>query len=94
MENTARSLEERLNAHPQLRGRMESLLALVEGENEEVKQADEAERRVIEALRHLGNEVLRSWAIEQEGVQSARVSQQGAVRAGKKNSTGTRRLGK
>jgi len=94
MENTARSLEERLNAHPQLRGRMESLLALVEGENEEVKQADEAERRVIEALRHLGKEVLRSWAIEQEGVQSARVSQQGAVRAGKKNSTGTRRSGK
>ena len=94
MENTARSLEERLNAHPQLRGRMESLLALVEGETEEVKQADEVERRVIEALRRLGTEVLRSWAPEQEGVQSARVSQQGAVRAGKKNSTGPRRLGK
>jgi hypothetical protein len=94
MENTARSLEERLNAHPQLRGRMESLLALVEGENEEVKQADEAERRVIEALRRLGNEVLRSWATQQEVVRSAAVSQQGAVRAGEKNSTGTRRLGK
>jgi len=94
MENTARNLEERLNAHPQLRGRMESLLTLVEGEKEEVKQADEAERRVIEALRQLGKEVLRSWATEQEGVQSARVSQQGAERAGKKNSTGTRRLGK
>ena len=94
MENTARSLEERLNAHPQLRGHMESLLALVEGENEEVKQADEAERRVIETLRRLGNEVLRSWATQQEVVRSAAVSQQGAVRAGKKNSTGTRRLGK
>ena len=84
MENTARSLAERLNAHPQLRGRMESLLALVEGENEEVKQADEAERRVIETLRRLGNEVLRSWATQQEVVRSAAVSQQGAVRAGKK----------
>lgn len=94
MANTARSLEERLNAQPQLRGCMESLLAMVEGENGEVKQADEAERRVIEALRRLGNEVLRSWATQQEVVQSAAVSQQGGARAGKKNSTGTRRLGK
>jgi hypothetical protein len=94
MADNSLSLEERLNAHPQLRGRMESLLAIVEGGNEEVKQADEAERRVIEALRRLGNEVLRSWATQQEVVQSTAVSQQGAARAGKKNSTGTLRLGK
>lgn len=94
MANTAGSLEERLNAHPQLKGRMEAVLAIVEGENEEVKEADEAERQVIEALRRLGNEVLRSWAVQQEGEQSEAVSHEGAVRAGKKNSTGTPRLGK
>jgi hypothetical protein len=88
------SLEERLNAHPQLKGRMEAVLAIVEDGNEEVKQADEAERRVIEALRRLGNEALRSWAAQQEVVQSAAVSQQGAARAGEKNSTGTPRLGR
>ena len=47
MANQILSLEERLNAHPQLKGCM-YLLALVEGGNAEVKQADEAERRVIE----------------------------------------------
>jgi histidinol dehydrogenase len=94
MANQILSLEERLNAHPQLKGCMESLLALVEGGNAEVKQADEAERRVIEEVRRLGHEALRSWAAQQEGVQSAAVSQQGAARAGKKNSTGTPRLGR
>lgn len=94
MANNSLSVEERLNAHPQLKGRLESLLAIVEGGYEEVKQADEAERRVIEELRRLGNEVLRSWAAQQEVVQSAAVSQQGAARAGKKNSTGTPRLGR
>jgi len=94
MANTARSLEERLHAHPQLQGCLEAVVAIVEGGSEEVKQADEAERRVIEALRRLGNEALRSWAVHQEGEQSAAVSQQGATRAGKKNSTGTPRLGK
>jgi histidinol dehydrogenase len=88
------SLDERLMAHPQLKERLEALLAIVEDTNADVQQADEAERRVIEELRRLGTEALRSWAAQQEGVQSTAVSQQGAVRAGKKNSTGIPRLGK
>jgi hypothetical protein len=94
MVNQVLSLEERLTAHPQLKERMEALLAIVEEGNEEGKQADEAERRVIEELRHLGKAALRSWAVRQEVVQSAGVGQQGAVRAGEKNSTGIPHLGK
>jgi hypothetical protein len=88
------SLDERLSAHPQLKERLEALLAIVEDTNVDVQQADEAERRVIEELRRLGKEALRSWAAQQEVVQSTAVSQQGAVRTGKKNSTGIPRLGK
>jgi histidinol dehydrogenase len=94
MANKSLSLEERLTAHPQLKERVEALLAIVEGTNADVEQADEAERRVIAEVRRLGNEALCSWAAQQEGVQSTAVSQQGAARAGKKNSTGIPRLGK
>jgi histidinol dehydrogenase len=94
MANKSLSLEERLTAHPQLKERVEALLAIVEDTNADVEQADEAERRVIAEVRRLGNEALCSWAARQEVVQSTAVSQQGATRAGKKNSTGILRLGK
>ena len=94
MSSNSRSLEERLNAHPQLKVRIDALLAIVEEGDAEVKKADEAEQRVIEELQRLGNETLCSWAARQEVAQAAAVSQQGAVGAGKKNSTGTPRLGK
>ena len=94
MNSPARSFEERLNAQPQLKERREALLALVEDGSVEMEQADEAERRVIAEVQRLGNETLCSWAARQERVPSTAVSQQGMVRAGEKNSTGIRRLGK
>lgn len=94
MANTSLSLEERLSAYPQLRERLEALLAIVEDTTADVTRADEAERRVIAEVRRLGHEALCSWAAHQEAVQRATVGQQGAARAGKKNSTGIPRLGK
>ena len=94
MSSNSRSLEERLNAHPQLKVRIDALRVIVEEGDAEVKKADEAEQRVIEELQRLGNETLCSWAARQEAAQAAAVSQQGAARAGKKNSTGTPRLEK
>lgn len=68
--------------------------ASVEDADGEVKKADDAERRVIAALRRLGHEAWRSGAAQQEAAQGAAVGAQGEARAqGKKNSTGTRRLG-
>lgn len=93
MANKSLSLEERLTAHPELKERVEALLAIVEDTNADVKQADEAERRVIAEVRRLGHEALCSWAAQQEAVQQAVAEQQGAARAGKKNSTGIPRLG-
>jgi ABC-type nitrate/sulfonate/bicarbonate transport system substrate-binding protein len=55
-------LSERLNRHPQLRARVESLLAVVEDAAGDCAQADAAERRVIEELRRMGNDVLTAWA--------------------------------
>lgn len=94
MTNTELSLEERLSAYPQLRERLEALLAIVEDPTAEVMRADEAERRVIAEVRRLGNEALCSWAAHHEAAQQGVVGQQGATRAGKKNSTGIQRLGK
>ena len=57
-----RVLLERLNRHPHLRARLENLLAVVEDAAGDWETADAAERRVIEELRQMGNEVLTAWA--------------------------------
>lgn len=93
MANKSLSLEERLTAHPELKERVEAILAIVEDTHAEVKEADEAERRVIAEVRRLGHEALSRWAAHQEAAQQVVAEQQGAARAGKKNSTGIPRLG-
>jgi hypothetical protein len=96
MHERKRSLEERLNAHPHLRERVDQILAIVEDAQGDIDKADEAERRVIEQLRKLGQEVLQDWAVGKEE-QKVEQLQADATRKvtghGKKNSTGTRRLG-
>ena len=55
-------LLERLNRHPHLRARMESLLAVVEDAAGDCAKADAAERRVIDELRQMGHDALTAWA--------------------------------
>ena len=57
-----RSLEERLTAHPQLLARIEALLNVIENSAGDIEQADLAEQRVIEEVRHIGQQALSSWA--------------------------------
>ena len=57
-----RVLLERLNCHPQMRARVESLLAVVEDAAGDCERADAAERRMIEELRQMGHEALTAWA--------------------------------
>lgn len=69
---------------------MQALADIVEDSNGDPARADQAERRVIEAVRRLGQEASQGWA---EG-QIARVAEQAAAtaevrRAGKKDSAGT-----
>ena len=60
------SLEERLKEYPELKTKIESMLAIIENAGGDVEKAAEAERRIIEELRQMGNEVLQSWARRQQ----------------------------
>ena len=85
-----RVLLERLNRHPHLRVRVESLLAVVEDAAGDCERADAAERRVIEELRQMGNAALTAWA--ERGVEKQTVLGQAEPDwrpGGKKNCIGT-----
>ena len=80
----------RLNKHPQLRGRVERLVDLVEDRGDDLRRADEAERRVIEEVRRLGQELLEGWAEGQVAKRADALERApGVWREGKKNSAGT-----
>ncbi|MCM8638068.1 hypothetical protein [Accumulibacter sp.] len=72
----SRSLEDRLRDHPELWVKIESLLAVVENAAGDVEKAAEAELRVTEELRQLGNEALRGWARRQAQRKEEEVAQQ------------------
>ncbi|MBV5274583.1 MAG: ISKra4 family transposase [Lamprocystis purpurea] len=75
----------RLNQHPQLRARIERLVDLVEDAGDDLRKADEAERRVIEEVRRLGQEVLEDWADGQVTKRAEELDQTpGVWRDGKK----------
>lgn len=80
----------RLNKHAPLRGRVERLVDLVEDAGDDLRRADEAERRVIEEVRRLGQELLEGWADGQVAKRADELEQTpGVWREGKKNSAGT-----
>ena len=85
----SRSLEDRLRDHPELRVKIESLLAVVENAAGDVEKAEEAERRGTEELRQLGNEALHGWGGRQGQGKEEEVAQQpGVQRKEKKTSIG------
>ena len=78
------SLEKRLNKHPHLKNRIEQLLEIVENADGDLKKADEAEKRVIEELRKMGNEVLHGWATNREEQEAETSIQKKLPKNGKK----------
>lgn len=83
------NLEERLRAHPGLYERINRLLQVVENAAGDVDKAADAERRVIEELRQMGQEVLQGWAVRrQEVVEQVAESDPALSRKEKKDSTG------
>lgn len=79
-----------LNANPQIKKRIASMLAVVEDASGDLKLADAAELRLIEEIRRMGQEALQAWANRQVEVTAEEVRRGGAVhREGKKNSAGT-----
>jgi len=89
------SLEERLKEYPELKTKIESMLAIIENAGGDVEKAAEAERRIIEELRQMGNEVLHSWARSQQQKKGEEYdTKPGVNRKEKKSSTGTPDWGK
>lgn len=93
MESTKLSDEEilrGLNANPQIKNRIASLLAVVEDRGGDLRLADAAEARLIEEIRRMGQEAMQAWAERQAGKCEQEVRQSGqGHREGKKNSAGT-----
>src|SRR6266571_2128767 len=86
-----RRLLERLEKHPELMERFEMILDIVENAAGDVEKADEAERRAIEAVRQLGNEIVQGWAQRQHQKKENEYDQKPEVsRKEKKRSTGSR----
>src|SRR3990172_7045497 len=83
-----RNLEERLRDLPEVSARVERMLDLIENAAGDVEKAAEAERRVTEELRQMGNEVLHGWARRQQQKKENKFnSAKGVNRKGKKTST-------
>ena len=57
-----RSLEGRLKDYPELKAKIEAMLAIIENAGGDVEKAAEAEQRILEAMRQIGHEVLHRWA--------------------------------
>ena len=81
---------QRLARHPEVMTRMLRLLDVMENTDGDVRRADEAERRAIDELRAMGQEVLQGWGAHLAQKESQTLQANGGVvRQGKKNSTGT-----
>jgi len=93
MESTKLSDEEILRGlqrHPEIKSRVAALLAVVEDSKGDLKRADDAEDRLVEELRRLGQDAMQSWAQGQVMQTEQEVRRSGrAHREGKKNFTGT-----
>jgi len=85
------SLEERLKEYPELKTKIEAMLGIIENAGGDVEKAAEAERRILEELRRMGNEALHSWGRRQQQKKEEEYQRKpGMNRKGKKVSTGTR----
>jgi hypothetical protein len=79
------NLSEPLEKHPELKERFEMILDIVENVSGEVEKADEAERRAIQAVRQLGNEILLGWAQRQQQKKENECDQRGQFSRKEKN---------
>jgi hypothetical protein len=52
----------RLQRHPELQAKFDALLDIVENAAGDTTKADEAEQRVFEELRQLGQQAIQAWA--------------------------------
>ena len=86
-----RNLVERLKEYPELKAKIEAILAIIENAGGDVEKAAEAEPRIIEEMRPMGHEGLHSGARrQQQKKEDEYQAQPGVNRKRKKNSLGIR----
>jgi hypothetical protein len=87
MTGKASDFEERLNSHPILRKRIHSLIEIIEDRPGNYNTADDAEEKIIEEVRLMGNELMEIWASEKESVRVEEVKKfsENIIGHGKKN---------
>lgn len=86
-----KELLNQLNRRPALKNRVKSILSIAGDDGDGIVKADEAENRVIEEVRRMGNEVLTEWAETRLEKSEAYLPADSDIdRSGKKNYPGTR----
>ena len=88
--DSADSLLERLKRHPHLLARLHSLLDVVDNAQGDVVKAAQAEQRVLDELRQMGQEALQAWAQRKHSrIEAEADSRSDLARKEKKTSSGT-----
>jgi hypothetical protein len=81
-----------LKRQPNLKKRIQSILSIAEDDGEGIVKADEAEGRIIEEVRQIGNETLTEWAVSRiEKSETYLPPDENITRSGQKKHIGTRR---
>jgi len=70
------SLMKRLEKHPYLLTRLNALLEVAENKSGDYDLADDAEEKIFNEVRQLGNEMLQGWAQGQIECKSEEVSKE------------------
>lgn len=91
IEEGSASIETRLKNYPELRAKFEELLKIVENADGHIELADDAEQRVVDEIRGIGQEALKGWAKRQERQKAMDLSRlnPAAQKDRKKSSPGT-----
>ena len=80
-----------LREHPDIRARVTSMARAVANADGDLGEADAAEERLVEEMRHLGLAALQGWAERRVSATKRDVREQPSIRRqDKKNSAGTR----
>jgi membrane-bound ClpP family serine protease len=80
-----------LREHTDFRNRVASIALAMENAGGDLDEADAAEERLVEEMRHLGREALQGWAEKRVAATEQEIRRRPYLhRQGKKNSAGTR----
>jgi hypothetical protein len=90
-----KTIDERLKGHPHLKSRIEAILDITEGKDQDRDTADEVEERTINEVRKLGQEVIEDWASKKssEAINNHKEKHPKAKTHKKKRLTGTQPSG-